>query len=129
MVTREAPGIFGDMAATASNAVRAVRTRLELVAIELKEEKAWVAKFLVVAAAAFYFLTFGTLLAILALSLAMPETTRPAVLGGFGGLFLAAGIGGVVWIVRSAKRRDPPFKDTLAVLKRDERALGGASGE
>ena len=126
MLTREAPGIFGDLAGTASNAVRAVRTRLELIAIELKEEKAWVAKFLVVAAAAFYFLTFGTLLAILALSLAMPETTRPAVLGGFGGLFLAAGIGGVVWIVRSAKHRDPPFKDTLAVLKRDERALGGA---
>lgn len=129
MLTRESPGLIGDVSSLASNGLRAVRTRLELLTIELKEEKAWVVRFIVVAVAAVYLLSFGTLLAILAVSLAMPETARPAVLGGFGGVMLVAGIGSIVWIVTSAKKRSPPFKDTIATLKRDETSLGGASGE
>jgi uncharacterized membrane protein YqjE len=128
-MVREPTGLFGDVASIASNGLRAVRSRLELLTIELKEEKAWVIRFIVVALAAVYLISFGTLLAILAVSLAMPENTRPAVLGGFGGFMLAAGIGSVVWMVMSAKKRSPPFQDTIATLKRDEQALGGAGGE
>jgi uncharacterized membrane protein YqjE len=129
MVAREAPGIIGDVASLASNGLRAIRSRLELLTIELKEEKAWVVRFIVVAIAAVYLISFGTLLGILAVSLAMPENTRPAVLGGFGGFMLAAGIGAVIWMVTSAKKRAPPFQDTIATLKRDEAGLGGAAGE
>ena len=125
MGAREAPGILGDFSSLASNGVRAVRTRLELATIELKEEKAWVIRFILVATAAVYLISFGTLLAILAISLAMPESTRPAVLGGFGGVMLAAGIGSVIWIVGKAKKRSPPFKDLIDTLKRDEEGLGG----
>lgn len=125
----QAPGIIGDVSSLATNGLRAVRTRLELLVIELKEEKAWVVRFIVVAIAAVYLLSFGTLLAILAVSLAMPENTRPAVLGGFGGFMLAAGVAGIVWMVVSAKKRSPPFQDTIATLKRDEHSLGGAPGE
>jgi uncharacterized membrane protein YqjE len=128
-MVREQTGFIGDVTAIASNGLRAVRSRLELLTIELKEEKAWVIRFLVVTLAAVYLISFGTLLAILAFSLAMPENTRPAVLGGFGGFMLAAGIGSVVWMVMSAKKRSPPFQDTIATLKRDEKALGGAGGE
>jgi uncharacterized membrane protein YqjE len=129
MFTRDSPGLIGDVSSLATNGLRALRTRLELLAIELKEEKAWVIRFIVVAVAAVYLLSFGTLLAILAVSLAMPENTRPAVLGGFGGFMLAAGIGSIAWIVVSAKKRAPPFQDTIATLKKDEHSLGGASGE
>ena len=125
MIAREAPGIIGDVSSLASNGLRAVRSRLELLTIELKEEKAWVVRYITVALGAVYLISFGTLLAILAVSLAMPENTRPAVLGGFGGFMLAAGIGSVIWIVVSAKKRSPPFKDTIATLKRDEKSLGG----
>lgn len=125
MVAREAPGIIGDMSSLAANGLRAIRSRLELLTIELKEEKAWVLRFLVVAIGAVYLLSFGTLLAILAVSLAMPESARPAVLGGFGGVMLVAGVGAVIWIVSSAKKRSPPFQETIATLKRDEKGLGG----
>jgi uncharacterized membrane protein YqjE len=129
MIAREAPGIIGDVSSLASNGLRAVRSRLELLTIELKEEKAWVVRYITVALGAVYLISFGTLLAILAVSLAMPENTRPAVLGGFGGFMLAAGIGSVIWIVVSAKKRSPPFKDTIATLKRDEKGFGGSAGE
>jgi len=128
-MVQEKTGLIGDVASIASNGLRALRSRLELLAIELKEEKAWVVRFIVVALAAVYLISFGTLLAILAFSLAMPENARPAVLGGFGGFMLAAGIGSVIWMVKSAKKRSPPFQDTIATLKRDEQALGGAGGE
>ena len=129
MGAREAPGILGDFSSLASSGLRAIRSRIELATIELKEEKAWVLRFIVVATGAVYLLSFGTLLAILAISLAMPESTRPAVLGGFGGAMLVAGIGAVIWIMSAAKKRSPPFKDLIDVLKNDEEGLGGKSVE
>ena len=129
MGAREAPGILGDFSSLASNGLRAIRSRLELATIELKEEKAWVLRFIVVASAAVYLLSFGTLLAILALSLAMPENARPAVLGGFGGAMLVAGVGAVIWIMSAAKKRSPPFKDLIDVLKNDEEGLGAKRAE
>jgi len=127
---RESPGLIGDVSNLAANGLRAIRTRLELATIELKEEKAWVLRFIVVATAAVYLLSFGTLLAILALSLAMPESSRPAVLGGFAALMLIGGAGSILWIASAAKKRSPPFQDTIATLKRDEEGLvGGTPGE
>ena len=117
--------MLGDFSSLASNGLRAVRSRLELITIELKEEKAWLVRFIVLGVASVYLISFGTLLAILAVSLAMPESARPAVLGGVGGFLLAAGIGAVIYILQVAKKKSPPFQDTIATLKRDEQSLGG----
>jgi len=122
-VIREATSIVGDVKGLASTGLRAVRTRLELLAIELKEEKAWVVRSLVVAVAALYLLTFGILLAIFALALWASEENRPAILGGFAGVFLAAGIAGVVYIIVQSKKRHPVFQETIAILKGDEKAM------
>lgn len=120
---REATGLVGDVKGLASTGLRAVRTRLELLGIELKEEKAWAARFLVVAVAALYLLTFGILLAIFALALWASEENRPAILGGFAGVFLAAGIAGVAYIIVQSKKRHPIFQETIAILRGDEKAL------
>jgi len=104
-VLREATGIVGDIKGIASTGLRAVRTRLELLAIELKEEKAWAERCLIVAVSALYLLTFGLLLA------------------GFAALFLATGAGAIAYIVNTTKHRTPLFGDTIAVLKGDEKAL------
>jgi uncharacterized membrane protein YqjE len=122
-VIREATGIVGDVKGLAATGLRAVRTRLELLAIELKEEKAWALRFLVVAVAALYLLTFGILLAIFALALWASEENRPAILAGFAGVFVAAGVGGVAYIIAQSKKRHPVFLETIAILKGDEKAL------
>jgi uncharacterized membrane protein YqjE len=122
-VIREATSIVGDVKGLASTGLRAVRTRLELLAIELKEEKAWAVRFLVVAVAALYLLTFGILLAIFALALWASEENRPAILGGFAGVFLAAGGAGVAYILVQSKKRHPIFQETIAILKGDEKAM------
>jgi uncharacterized membrane protein YqjE len=122
-VIRESTGIVGDVKGLVATGLRALRTRLELLAIELTEEKAWAVRFLGIAVAALYLLTFGLLLAIFALVLWASEEHRPAILGGFSALFLLLGAGGLAYLVNAAKQRDPLFKDTIAVLKGDEHAL------
>ena len=120
---RESTGIIGDVRGLFSSGLRAVRTRLELVAIELSEEKAWAVRFLVVAVAGLYLLTFGLLLAIFALVLWASEANRPAILGLFAAAFVVLGGGGIGYLVNASKHRHPLFEDTIAVLKGDEQAL------
>lgn len=120
---REATGFVGDLKGIASTGVRAVRTRLELLAIELKEEKAWLVRLLIVAIAALYLLTFGLLLSIFALVLFASEENRPAILAVCAGIFLLAGAGGAAYIYLQSKKRHPIFDETIAVLKGDEEGL------
>ncbi|MGZ5652229.1 MAG: phage holin family protein, partial [Usitatibacter sp.] len=86
-MVRESTGIVGDVKGLASTGLRAVRTRLELLAIELAEEKAWAVRFLIVALAALYLLSVGLLLAIFALVVWASEDNRPAMLAAFAGVF------------------------------------------
>jgi uncharacterized membrane protein YqjE len=122
-VARESGGIIGDVKGLASTGLRAVRTRLELLAIELTEEKAWAVRFLIVALAALYLLSFGLLLAIFALVVWASEENRPLILAVFAGVFLVLGGGGLAYIFTASKQRHPIFKETIAVLKGDEQAL------
>jgi uncharacterized membrane protein YqjE len=122
-VIREATNIVGDIRGVAATGVRAVRTRLELVAIELKEEKAWLVRLVIVAIAALYLLTFGLLLGIFALALFASEENRPAILGIAAGAFILLGVGGAAYIWLQSKKRHPIFEDTIKVLKGDEQGL------
>jgi uncharacterized membrane protein YqjE len=120
---REAAGAVGDLKGLAATGVRAMRTRLELLAIEVKEEKAWAVRFIVIALAALYLLTFGLLLGIFALVLFASEENRPAILGFCAGGFLAFGLGAAAWIYSQSRSRRPLFQETIAVLKGDEQGL------
>jgi uncharacterized membrane protein YqjE len=116
-------GAVGDLKGVMSTGVRAVRTRLELLALEVKEEKAWAVRFILVALAALYLLTFGLLLAILAVVLFASEENRPAILAICSAVFLAAGAGAAAWVTGKSKKRHPLFDETIAVLKGDEQGL------
>lgn len=120
---REASNLVGDLRGAACTGVRAVRTRLELVAIELKEEKAWLARFLIIAVAALYLVSLGLVLAVAALVLFAAEENRPAILGICAGLFVLAGAAAGACVYASSKKRHPLFQETIAVLKGDEKGL------
>jgi uncharacterized membrane protein YqjE len=122
-VIREAAGAAADVKGIVGTGLRAVRTRLELLAIEVKEEKAWAVRFLVVALAALYLFTFGLLLGVLAIVLFAAEENRPAILAICAGVLLAAGVGGFVWLRGASMARRPLFDETIAVLKGDEQGL------
>jgi uncharacterized membrane protein YqjE len=127
-VIRQVTGIVGDVRGIASTGLRAVRTRLELASIELTEEKAWLVRFLLIAVAALYLLTFGLLLGVCALALFASEENRPLILGICAAVFLVAGIGCGGYILLESRKRHPILKETIAVLKGDEQALQGLQG-
>jgi uncharacterized membrane protein YqjE len=127
-VDRESTGLIGDVKGIACTALRAARTRLELAVIELTEQKAWAMRFLVIAVAGIYLVTFGLVLAIFALALWASEANRPAILGGFAAVFVLAGAGGIAYLVNVSKQHEPMLKETIAVLKGDEQALGNGLG-
>ena len=116
-------GIVSDARGVASDALRAVRTRLELISIEIQEEKARIALQLVLASATLFFLSFGMLLAILWFSFSLPEGQRQLVLGCLGIVFLLVG-GACAWRVRALSSGARLFDATLQTLKRDEASLG-----
>jgi uncharacterized membrane protein YqjE len=122
-VLREASNIVGDLRGAASTGVRALRTRLELLAIELKEEKAWLVRFLIVAVVALYLISFGLVLAVAALVLFAAEENRPAILGICAGVFVLLGAGAAAYVYAASKKRHPLFQETIAVLKGDEKGL------
>ena len=129
---REAAGAMGDLKGIATSGVRALRTRLELLAIEVKEEKAWAMRFIIFAIAALYLLTFGLLLGIFAIVLFAAEENRPAILAICAGAFIAFGIGAAAWIYSQSRSRRSLFQETIAVLKGDEQGLRdllGAPGD
>lgn len=123
----ESTGIVGDVKGLASTGLRAVRTRLELFAIEVSEEKAWAVRFLVVAVAGLYLVTFGLLLSVFALVLWASEADRPAILAAFAALFVVVGAGGFWYLAGASRRRNSLFRETIAVLKGDEQALRQAT--
>jgi uncharacterized membrane protein YqjE len=114
-----------DIKGIAATGVRAVRTRLELLAIEATEEKAWAMRFVMIAVAALYLLTFGLLLGIFALVLFASEANRPAILACAAGVFIVAGIGAGAYIASQSRKRHPIFEETIKVLQGDERGLTG----
>jgi uncharacterized membrane protein YqjE len=122
-VIRQVSGIVGDVRGIASTGLRAVRTRLELASIELTEEKAWLVRFVLIAVAALYLLTFGLLLGVCALALLASEENRPLILGVCAAVFLLAGIGCGGYLLLQSRKRHPFLKETIAVLKGDEQAL------
>lgn len=118
-------GFVTDVKGVASDAVRIVRTRLELLAIDFQEEKARIVRQVLVASATLFFVFFGMLLALLWLVLALPEAYRHTVLGFLGLAFLAGAGACAWWLARSSAHA--PFASTIRTLTRDETALKGGN--
>jgi uncharacterized membrane protein YqjE len=126
-MSRSATGLLGDARSIAATGVRAVRTRLELLEIEIATAKSRLVRAAVVAAAAFYLLSFGTLLAILWAAEALPPEWRLPALGGLAVALLVAGTAAIFWLARTQAAAPPVLSTLVAVLKRDEDALEGGS--
>jgi uncharacterized membrane protein YqjE len=126
-MSRYRSGLVEDARAVAATGVRAVRTRLELLEIEVATEKARIKRALAWAAVALYLLSFGGVLAIVWATQALPAEWRLAVLGFAALVFLVYGAAALAWLLLGGARRRPFLATVVAVLKRDEEALEGTS--
>ena len=107
----------------AATAVRAIRTRIELLGVEIQEEVARFVRHLLIALAALQLLVCGLMLAIAWIVLVLPVELRGLVLGIIALLIVLAGAGALAWLRLQGARRRPFLHATVAILRDDEEAL------
>lgn len=117
------PGLLASLRSLGSTALEIVYTRIELVAVELDEERARLGAALGLALAAVFCLALGVLLAVLFLVVLFWDTHRLVILGLLSTAFLVAGTLALLGIRRRLSQRPRLFSRTLEELARDRREL------
>ena len=112
-------GIVASVRRMIETALRSVQNRVELFALELQEEKAWLISTLLWAAAAVFFGGLAIIFVVGTIVYLSPENARPWVLGGFALLFVYLAVNAIIGLRRSMENKKPPLSDTIGELKKD----------
>lgn len=103
--------------------LRMAQTRLEMLAIELEQEKLWVIRVLRAALVTLICAWLAGFALILWVALALTRGTRFIVLGALFVAFLLGAIAGWIVLMRSMRRR-APFARLIGQLRLDRASLG-----
>ena len=117
-VTAEGISTVGALRRISETFLSVLHNRLELLTLELKEEKHWAVATLVLAVMAASFAILSIVAIFVTVAFLVPPEARPWVMLGI----CAATIGGLLFCVFSLKaklKRPPMLSDTLAELKKD----------
>ena len=120
-----AVGVLDSLRKLAGSLVGALQTRLELVATDFEEEKAWVARITVLAALAGFCLALAINLAVLFLVVVFWDTNRLLAIGVIAGVFAAAALALVLALRSAVTKRPRLLSATLAELRKDRKGLEG----
>ena len=107
--------------------VEFVHTRLQLLGVELREEKLRVASLLFSTLLAAIFIGFGLVFFAAFLTVLWWDSHRLLVLGIGSGVLIGAGLLCAAWGARDLARESPLFTDSLAELERDREAIRRSS--
>jgi len=117
-VTAEGISTVGALRRISETFLSVLHNRLELLTLELKEEKHWAVATLVLAVMAASFAILSIVAIFVTVAFLVPPEARPWVMLGI----CAATIGGLLFCIFSLKaklKRPPMLNDTLAELKKD----------
>jgi uncharacterized membrane protein YqjE len=103
----------------AETLVGTLHNRIELFAVELQEEKAWLISTLLWAAAAVFFCGLTILFIVGTIVWLTPEPARGWILGGFAVIFVFVAVQSVKGLRRSLRDKPRPLAETLGELKKD----------
>jgi uncharacterized membrane protein YqjE len=118
-----ASGLLGSLRGFADGVVASVHDRVELLSVELQEEKhrlvqtfIWISAIVFLAMLALTFASF-------AIVVLLWETARVTVVVGLAVLYIVALIGAVIGFKRFLARQPKPFAATLGELKQDRECI------
>lgn len=117
--------ILDSLKRLARTGVELVRTRLELLSLDVEEAKLRLLATLLLGAVAFLLLSLGLVMGAFWLVVAFWDTHRTLVLGLLTGGFLGGGLLALALLAWRAKHGPRLFDATLAELEKDREALGG----
>ena len=103
--------------------IAVVKTRVEIVSVEIEEQREWLVQLVLLAVAALFCLSLGIILLTLFVVVLFWNKYPLVVLGAFTLLYLGGGIG--LWIALRQKMKNKPrlFSTTAAELGKDYAAM------
>ena len=117
------PGLIGSMRALGDGLIASVQDRLELLSVELQEEKFRLIQTFIWISAAVFTAMMAIMFASLTLVYLFWENARIAVLGGLTAFYTAALIVIIVAFRRYVARQPQPFAATLSEIKEDRACI------
>ena len=120
-----AVGVLDSLRSLAATLIGVVQTRLELVATDIEEERAWIARMAILAALAGFCLALAVNLAVLFLVVMFWDTNRLLAIGALAGVFAAAAIALGLALRSALTKRPRLLSATLAELRKDRGRLEG----
>ncbi|SMB21891.1 conserved protein of unknown function [Sterolibacterium denitrificans] len=118
-------GLFAALRGLLADTLALLRTRGELLVVEIEEEKLRVSRILLFGAMAFFFLSFGLVLLTVFLTVLFWDTHRLLVIGICTTLFLASGAGALLALRNQLRTGPRLFAASLRELAQDAEALQG----
>jgi uncharacterized membrane protein YqjE len=117
------PGLIGSLTRLGRTAVGLLRTRLEILATEIEEERIRFSQLALVVAAIAFCVQMAVLLFVVLMVVVMWESHRVITLGIFSAGFLVAGVALALWLRHRLRTRPRMFASTLGELGKDEDRL------
>jgi uncharacterized membrane protein YqjE len=119
-----APGFIASLAGLGDNLIGLLRERIELISVELQEEKYRLIRFFIWMSAAVFAGAMTLLFGTLTIVYLFWENARIAVLGGFT-VFYGIGLTCMIVLLRRTFTHPKPFDATIETLKEDQECLRG----
>lgn len=119
-------GLFASTKGLLGTGVTLLRNRLELLGVELAEERVRLVSLLAYGGAAFLCIAAGLVFLAIFLTVLLWENNRLLALGVFSALFLGAGIASLTLAMSLARSGSKLFSASLAELRSDREALASS---
>lgn len=112
-------GLFASIRRLGDTALATVQNRVELLAVELAEEKRWLVETLIWTGAALFFCGLALLTITATIVFLVPANARPVVLIGLCVLYSAVAVFAVTKVRARTKDKEIPLSSTVGELKKD----------
>jgi uncharacterized membrane protein YqjE len=122
------PGLVGSITRLGRTALALLRTRLEILATEIEEERIRFAGLVLLVAAIAFCVQMAVLLGVILLVVLLWESHRLLTLGVLSAAFLVVGVSLFLWLRHRLRTRPRMFASTLGELAKDDERLGSGSG-
>lgn len=117
------PGFLASLKGLGTNLLGTIQTRLELLSVELQEEKGRLVELLLWTAATAFLGVIAVMTVTITVVVLAGDTLRPYVLVGFSLLYGLGAWGAARTLIHRLRHRPRPFASTLGELKKDRQWL------
>ena len=116
-------GLFSSVRRVADTCVSSVHNRVELLAVELQEEKIRLVRLLLWTGAALFAAFLAITVITIAVVMVVPDDKRNIAVMGFGVVYALVAVVIAVKLRGEVRNAPPPLADTLSELKKDLQSL------